>query len=247
MATPVILITAGSAGVGAAAAKLFASSGYRTIINYAHNQTRAESLLKELETLSPTSQSAAIKADVSNRDEVIKLVDTAISTMGRLDVVFSNHGWTEIRGFESLDANMVENDWDMCFNMNVKSHLWLLHAAKPYLEASEGAFITTSSLAGVRTSGSSLAYSVTKAAQIHLAKGLAVLAAPKIRVNTVSPGLLLTEWGLRFPQAKVDAYIDKTKLKAVATVEDVAEQVLCYAKSKTVTGQNAIIDGGFTL
>lgn len=66
---------------------------------------------------------------------MVKLVAQTVEEMGRLDVVFSNHGWTEIRGFESLDVNMVEDDWDRCFNMNVKSHLWLMHAAKPHLEA----------------------------------------------------------------------------------------------------------------
>lgn len=65
---------------------------------------------------------------------MIRLVKETIETMGRLDVVFSNHGWTQIRGLRSLDANMVEEDWDRCFCMNVKSHLWLMHAAKPYCE-----------------------------------------------------------------------------------------------------------------
>lgn len=88
--------------------------------------------------------------------------------------------------------NTIEEDWDMCFNINVKSHLWLMQAAKEHLDRTEGAFITTASAAGIYPSGSSLAYSVTKAAQIHLVKNLAVMAAPRIRVNSVSPGLLLT-------------------------------------------------------
>ncbi|RFU30511.1 hypothetical protein B7463_g5837, partial [Scytalidium lignicola] len=77
-----------------------------------------------------------------------------------------------------------------------------MHAAKKYLDDSEGAFITTASLAGVKVSGSSLAYSVTKAAQIHLAKGLAMSASPRIRVNIVSPGLMLAGFGLLFPPEK---------------------------------------------
>jgi NAD(P)-dependent dehydrogenase (short-subunit alcohol dehydrogenase family) len=160
---PVALITAGTAGLGAATARLFASAGYRVAINYANNSERAIALLHELERASPLDTEedrkenfVAIQADVSKRDEIVELVNKAASAMGRIDVVFSNHGWTEIRGFESLDANMVEEDWDRCYAMNVKSHLWLMHAAKPYLDASEGAFISTASLAGVRPSGSSL-------------------------------------------------------------------------------------------
>lgn len=214
---PVALVTAGSAGLGAAAARLFAKDGMRVIINYNSDVARAQDLVAELRSLSSLPDNdenfLAIRADLSKREDIVKLVEDAVSAMGRLDVVFSNGGWTHIRGWESLDDNVIEEDWDKCFSMNVKSHLFLMHAVKRYLDQTEGAFITTASLAGVKVSGSSLvcrvpvpvrdllapacltgrqAYAVTKAAQIHLAKGLAVLAAPKIRVNSVSPGLMMT-------------------------------------------------------
>jgi NAD(P)-dependent dehydrogenase (short-subunit alcohol dehydrogenase family) len=76
--------------------------------------------------------------------------------MGRLDLVVSNHGWTKRRNFYDLDDNMEERDWDTCFTMNVKSHLWLFHAAKDALNESEGSFITAASLAGVVPGGSSM-------------------------------------------------------------------------------------------
>lgn len=142
-----------------------------------------------------------------------------ISNFGRLDVVISNAGWTRITNFSNLDEGMLEEDWDRCFLYNVKSHLWLLHAAKPYLEETEGAFVTTASVAGVKPSGSSLPYAVTKAAAIHLSKALAVICAPKIRFNSVSPGLLMTEWGMKFPEEKREAAREATKLKRFATVE----------------------------
>jgi NAD(P)-dependent dehydrogenase (short-subunit alcohol dehydrogenase family) len=76
--------------------------------------------------------------------------------MGRLDVVISNVGWTRITEFSNLDDNVREDDWNRCFDVNVKSHLFLLHASKQYLEESEGSFITVASVAGVKPSGSSL-------------------------------------------------------------------------------------------
>jgi NAD(P)-dependent dehydrogenase (short-subunit alcohol dehydrogenase family) len=76
--------------------------------------------------------------------------------MGRLDLVVSNQGWTRIRNFYDLDENVDEGDWDRCFNMNVKSHLFLFHAARKHLEKSGGSFITVASLAGVKPSGSSV-------------------------------------------------------------------------------------------
>jgi NAD(P)-dependent dehydrogenase (short-subunit alcohol dehydrogenase family) len=102
---------------------------------------------------------------------------------------------------------------------NVKAHLWLLYAAKEQLEKNEGSFITTASVAGVKPSGSSLPYSVTKAAAVHLSKALAVICSPSIRVNSVSPGLLMTEWGMKFPEEKREAAKEATKLKRFATVE----------------------------
>ncbi|KAF3056616.1 3-oxoacyl-[acyl-carrier-protein] reductase FabG [Daldinia childiae] len=245
----VALITAGSAGLGAAAARIFAKNGFRVIVNYANNEERANKLLEELPSLStlPGDNFVAIKADLGSRDEINRLIKESVDRFGRLDVIFSNGGWTRFRGMESIDDNAYEEEWDRAFNMNVKSHLWLMQASKKYLDETEGAFITTASIAGVIPSGSSLAYSATKAAQIHLVKALAVMAAPKIRVNTVSPGLLLTEWGSRFSDEQKEAHLQKTKLKRFVSVEDVAEQVFTFAKSKSTTGINIVMDSGFIL
>ncbi|KAI1299106.1 short chain dehydrogenase [Xylaria venustula] len=254
---PVALITAGSAGLGAAAARLFAQHGYRVVINYNNNAERANQLLDELPGLSPLPSPggddakkesfAAIRADLGSRDDIKRLVQETVERFGRLDVLFSNGGWTRVRGLASIDDNCYEEEWDRAFNFNVKSHLWLMQTAKKHLEETEGAFITTASLAGVSHSGSSLAYSVTKAAQLHLAKALAVMAAPKIRVNSVSPGLLLTEWAERFTDEQKEAHRQKTKLQRIVTVEDVAEQVLTFARSKSTTGVNVVMDAGFIL
>ncbi|KAI1143565.1 NAD(P)-binding protein [Hypoxylon sp. FL0543] len=244
----VALITAGSAGLGAAATRLFAKNGYRIVVNYANNDERANKLLEELPALSGDSKSEnfiSIKADLGSRDEINRLIQESVAKFGRLDVIFSNGGWTRFRGMDSIDDNAHEDEWDRAFNINVKSHLWLMQAAKKYLDESEGAFITTASIAGVIPSGSSLAYAVTKAAQIHLMKALSFMAAPKIRVNSVSPGLLLTDWASRFPDDLKEAHRQRTKLKRFVSVEDVAEQVLTFAKSKSTTGMNIVIDAGF--
>ena len=93
---------------------------------------------------------------MSKRSDIIRLVDETIAAMGQLNVVVSNGGWTRFSNFAGLDEGVVENYWDQCFNMNVKSHLFLMHAAKEHLDIADGAFITPSSVAGVKPSGSSL-------------------------------------------------------------------------------------------
>lgn len=158
----VALVTASSAGLGAAIAKLLAANGVRVVINYNSNQDAANSILKEVQTLQHFSDADqkprfhTIRADVSQRSSINRLVSETVKIMGRLDLVVSNQGWTKMRNFSDLDDNMEESDWDTCFTMNVKSHLWLFHAAKDALKESEGSFITTASLAGVVPSGSSM-------------------------------------------------------------------------------------------
>ena len=158
---PVALITAGSAGLGAAAARLFVQNGYRVVINYSNNAERATQLLNELPGLSSLPRDAArnfalIRADLGSRESINRLIRETVEQFGRIDVLFSNGGWTRFRGLASIDDNCHEEEWDRAFNMNVKSHLWLMQAAKKHLDETEGAFITTASLAGVSVSGSSL-------------------------------------------------------------------------------------------
>jgi NAD(P)-dependent dehydrogenase (short-subunit alcohol dehydrogenase family) len=137
----VALITAGTAGLGAATAQLFARNGLRVVVNFNSDADRAAELVRLLHRLSPLSAGGgegsnflALKADLGKRDDMEDLVRQVVAAMGRLDVVFSNGGWTRPRDIADLDDNLVEADWDACFNMNV----------------------TTASLAGVKVSGSSL-------------------------------------------------------------------------------------------
>lgn len=219
----VALVTASSAGLGAATARGLALTGFRTVINNNSNDEKANVLVNEISKATThfvdavandsTQQDRciAIKADMSQPQEIQRLMEETVRAMGRLDVVISNQGWTRMRNFNDLDDNVDETDWDGCFNMNVKSHLWLFHAAQPQLNKTEGCFVSVASLAGVIPSGSSIvceskaglfpehrltevlqAYSVTKAAQLHLVKALAKISGPAIRVNSVSPGILLT-------------------------------------------------------
>lgn len=159
------LVTAGSAGLGAAIAWTLAiNCGMSVVINYAHNATRAASLVEALrqETISRQNSSQqtfhAVAADLQQPGEVQRLVvDTLALTGGRLDAVVSNAGWTRMTDFFDLEQGVVETDWDRCFDVNVKGHLRLFHAVRHALEdAADGVFISTASVAGVKPSGSSL-------------------------------------------------------------------------------------------
>lgn len=132
---------------------------------------------------------------MSKESDCTKSVQETISKLGGIDIIISNAGYTRFSQFDDLNATTSE-DWDKCYAVNVKAQVYLLREANPTFNANAdgGVFIMSSSIAGLKTGGSSLPYSVTKSAQLHLMKCLAATQGPKVRVNAICPGILLTEW-----------------------------------------------------
>ncbi|CAI6015704.1 unnamed protein product [Clonostachys chloroleuca] len=251
----VALVTASSAGLGAAIAKVLAPD-FRVVINYHSSPDRAAKVIAELEEIASKTASEqdgdgprflSIQADLAKRADIERLVSETVQTMGRLDVLISNGGWTQLRDFSNFDDNVNEDDWDRCFNVNVKSHLFLLYAARKHLEEAKGSYVSVASTSGIKPSGSSIPYAVSKAAQIHLIQCLTRCVGPNIRVNSVSPGLMLTEWGRRFPEDKINRTKELTPLKELAEVDDVAAAVRSLAVNMSITGQNLVVDSGFSV
>ncbi|PNP80940.1 hypothetical protein FNYG_05755 [Fusarium nygamai] len=177
----VALVTAASSGLGAAIARMLAVDlGMNVVINFNSNESRAKELVQTLQAECDQKHAGsnisiqAIQADTCDKLQIKTLVDEAASRFdGRLDVVISNVGWTRMRQFSDIDDNVDEDDWDRCYVANVKSHLWLFHAAKQYLEESNQreagvpVFVSTASLAGVIPSGSSVVYSSDPSKDSH--------------------------------------------------------------------------------
>lgn len=133
--------------------------------------------------------------DAQDRASNENVVKEAATQLGSLDIVIANAGWTRFGEFSDLSA-LSEDEWDKCWAVNVRAPLTLMKAAKPHFDKNDqgGVFLITSSVAAQTIGGSSMAYSVTKAAQVHLTKCMANTQGQKIRCNAVLPGLLLTEW-----------------------------------------------------
>ncbi|KAL8822057.1 MAG: hypothetical protein Q9223_000049 [Gallowayella weberi] len=149
--------------------------------------------------------------------------------------------------FGDLDA-LNEEDWDKCYAVNCKGNLHLFRKALPTFNANPdgGVFLFTSSIAGIGPQGSSMAYSVSKAAGIQLMKCLAATQGPKVRVNAVLPGLLLTDWGATFPPDRVQNAKDKAVLKHETDLDDCAELFVAVAKNSSMTGQSIVVDSGLS-
>ncbi|KAL4996801.1 hypothetical protein BDV10DRAFT_195583 [Aspergillus recurvatus] len=242
-----VLVTAGSRGLGAVVAQKFAAEGCNVALNYFSSKDAAEKVASEIRA-QYNVKVILIQGDANIQNECQSMVQTTIEQLGGLDILVSNAGWTKVTTFNDLDA-MDEEDWDKCWSANVKGHMWLFKAALPTFRANPdgGVFLLTSSAAAVSASGSSLPYSVTKAAGLHLVKCLAQTQGNKVRVNAVLPGLLLTDWGLRFPKEKIEAYKAKTPLNSLPEVEDAADAYINTAKNSSMTGQAVQIDSGFVV
>lgn len=175
-------------------ARKFAAEGCNIAINYVSNEEAAQNLAKELEQ-TYKSKTTIIKGDGGVMEDCARCVQETIKAFGGIDIVIGNAGWTRFTDFNDLDA-MSYDEWDKCFNVNVKGMHAVFKEALPTFNknAEGGVFIITSSIAAKSLGGSSMAYSVTKAAQVHLMKCLANTQGSKVRVNAVLPGLLLTDW-----------------------------------------------------
>lgn len=241
----VVLVTAGSAGLGASIVRQFAAEGANVALNYNSSSQKALDLSQELKS-SYGARVVAIQADATSQEGIEKLVDSTMSEFGHLDIVVSNLGWTRVVNFQNLD-DLDDDLWDGCFNANIKSHFKLFNYSKQFLEKSEdgGTFIVTASVAGRIVYGSSIPYAVSKAGLIHLVKILA--KTQNIRIHAVCPGLLMTDWGKKFPEEKIKNTEQLSPLKVLADVDETAAHYVFLSKLTTSTGTIIGIDAGIML
>jgi ketoreductase RED2 len=236
----VALVTGSSSGIGAAIASAFAERGASVVVNSASSVAAGEKLAAELPS------AAYVQADVSDPEDATRLVDTAVECFGRLDVVVNNAGTTAVIPHRDLDA-ATDEIWERILRVNVLGTWHMIRAAVPHLRAGgEGVILNITSLAGVRPTGSSIPYAVSKAALNHLTVLLANVLGPEIRVHAVAPGLIDTPWtedweGLR------NLVREMAPLRRTGTPADVAEACLGLVGARYSTGQVLVVDGGMAL
>lgn len=240
-----VLITGGSRGLGAVLARTFAAEGCNVAINFQSSGAAASDLAKAIGEEYGV-KTATVKADVGVAAECERCVQETIKNLGGLDILIGNAGYTKFTtDFGDLDA-LSEQDWDKCWAVNVKGKLALMRAVAPTFRANPegGVFLITSSVAGVTQGGSSMAYSVTKAAQLHLMKCLATSQGEKVRINAVLPGLLLTDWGNLYGEERIKALKDHAALKKETDLQDCANAFVMLAKNTSITGAKIQVDAG---
>ena len=229
-----VVITGGSRGIGAAAVELFAVRGDRVFFLYEKDHAAAQSVADK-------TGATAICCDVADR----AAVKEAFTQIGHVDVLICNAGICHY----GLMSQMAEADWDRIFAVNVKGIYNCVNAAMPaFLEQHSGSIITVSSMWGQVGASCEAAYSATKGAVIALTKALAQELGPSgIRVNCVSPGVILTDMCANVSQQTLEQLRQESCVGRNGSPQDVAEAMAYLADAEFVTGQVLGINGGLVL
>src|SRR5262249_26649966 len=166
--------------------------------------------------------------------------------LGGLDVLVNNAGTTRFIDHTNLDA-LTGEVWDEILGVNLKGTFFCCRAALPLLQERGGSIVNVTSVAGLQGVGSSIPYAASKAALNCLTKSLARVCAPRVRVNAVAPGPVLTRW-LADHQDLVERSLEHTPMCRAATPDDIADAVVFLALGNTLmTGQVVVVDGGRTM
>ena len=246
----VAIVTGGATGIGRAVCLDLARAGARgVVVNYSRSAAEAESTAAELAALG--AEGLPLRADVADESQVMAMVDRAAGHFGRIDVLINNAGTTRFIPFPDLDA-VTDEVWQAILGTNLMGPWYAARAAAPHLKRARGCIVNVASIAGLRGSGSSIPYGVSKAALTQLTRALAIALAPEVRVNAVNPGLVATRWfrqgfGEEHASAQEVAMAGRTPLRQVVTPEQVAQAVMGLIRSDAVTGQHLVVDGGVNI
>lgn len=240
--TRVALVTGSTSGIGAAVVRRLAANGIKVVVNSATSVDAGRAMVTEL----GDDVAHYVQGDISQPDAGTRIVGEVIERFGRLDILVNNAG-TTVRiphdDFETASPEVFRRLYDV----NVVGTWSMSTAALPHLKATgSGCIVNVTSLAGVRPTGSSIPYAVSKAAMNHLTLLLANTVAPAVRVNAVAPGLVDTPWTAEWTDLH-EAIKLVAPMQRAATPDDVAQVVHTLVDADYVTGQVWVIDGGLSL
>ncbi|WP_069791334.1 3-oxoacyl-[acyl-carrier-protein] reductase [Cyanobacterium sp. IPPAS B-1200] len=239
----VAVITGASRGIGKASAIALAEEGAKVVVNYASNSEAADKVVTEITEAGGSA--IAIKADVSNPEEVDNLFKEAVKQFGKIDILVNNAGITR----DTLMLRMKLEDWQQVINLNLTGVFLCCKAvSKMMLKQRSGKIINISSVAGQMGNPGQANYSAAKAGVIGLTKTLAKeFASRGVTVNAVAPGFIETDMtsGL-----EADEILKFIPLARYGKPEEIAGMIRFLAADKAssyITGQVFNVDGGMVM
>ena len=245
----IAIVTGSTKGIGEGIARVFSSEGACVVIVA---RTEKDGLKMADELGADKGKAIYVKTDVSQSESVQNMIQTTISTFGRLDILVNNAGYHISKNIEET----TEEEWEFIINTNLRSTFLCSKYAIPHLRKTRGNIINISSMVGLVGQPNAGAYSATKGGQIAMSKGMAIDFAPDgIRVNSICPGWIQTplveDWfsQQKNPEASREYIYGIHPLGRIGTSEECGLAALYLASNDAgfVTGITLNIDGGVTL
>ncbi len=229
-----VVITGGSRGIGAAAVEAFSQLGHQVWFLYEKNHEAARAVASR-------TGATGICCDVADA----QAVEATFQSLPGVDILICNAGICHY----GLLSSMEEESWDRIFDVNVKGIYTCVRAAMPhFLRSHSGCILTVSSMWGQVGASCEAAYSATKGAVIALTRALAKELGPSgIRVNCVSPGVILTDMCANVAPEILEEMAQETPLGRNGTVQDVARAMVSLAEAEFITGQVLPVNGGYVI
>ncbi|KMY19729.1 3-oxoacyl-[acyl-carrier-protein] reductase [Bacillus sp. FSL W8-0645] len=239
------VVTGASRGIGRSIAIDLAKNGANVVVNYSGNEAKANEVVDEIKALG--QQAFAVKADVSNAEEVQSLMKQAIDTFGSIDILVNNAGITK----DNLLMRMKENEWDDVININLKGVFNCTKAVtRQMMKQRSGRIINLASVVGVCGNPGQANYVAAKAGVIGLTKTTAKeLATRHITVNAVAPGFISTDMTDKLDENVQTEMLKQIPLARFGAPEDISNVVVFLASEGAgyITGQTIQVDGGMVM
>ena len=245
----VAVITGSSRGIGKAIAERLAEHGARVVIS-SRKPGPCDEVATAINDRYGEGRAIAVPANIASREELQRLVDETNAAFGRIDILVCNAATNPYAG---PMGGISDEQFGKILQNNVVSSHWLIQMVAPQmLERKAGSVIIVSSIGGLRGNALIGAYNVSKAADMQLARNLAVEWGPSnVRVNCIAPGLVQTDFAkYRWENPELLKQVtDPAPLKRIGQPDEIAGAAVYLASpaSSYMTGQTLVVDGGITI
>ena len=238
----IALVTGGGRGIGREIALTLAGYGADVAVNYSGSKEKAEETAELIRAAG--RRAAVIQADISQKEDCVRLFKEAAETLGPIDILVNNAGITR----DNLAVRMSEAEFAQVIDTNLKGAFFCMQlAGKVMMKKRYGRIVSLSSISGVHGNAGQINYCAAKAGIIGMTKCLAKeLASRNITVNAVAPGYIDTDMTAVLPEKVKEAALAQIPLRRMGTPKDIAETVAFLASDRAayITGQVISVDGG---